>query len=68
MTNWVLFLVGRKWFQVTRLEMRLETRLEWLISVDFPKTHENRLHIRAGTHRRQLKMVALRPNPKEPQK
>lgn len=64
MTNWVLFLVGRKWFQVTRLE----TRLEWLISVDFPKTHENHLHIRAGTHRRQFKMVALGPNSKEPQK
>lgn len=64
MTNWVLFLVGRKWFQVTWLE----TQLEWLISVDFPKTHENRLPTRAGTHRRQLKMVALGPNPKEPQK
>lgn len=42
MTNWVLFLVGRKWFQVTQLE--------WLISFDFPQTHENRLHIGAGTH------------------
>lgn len=58
MTNWVLFLVVRKWFQVTQLE--------WLISFDFPQTHENRLHIRAGTHKRQLKMVALEPNPKEP--